>query len=300
MSDVSPYLLLAVSLAANLTVNTSNKLFSDRRPTPAGRSAGLSVISMVSCAVLLLWGGFRAASGFTLALGAVFGAVTFLQNLCILTAYSLGPWSYTTVLTSLSMLLPAFSGAVFWRERLNPAQLAGTALVAVCAVLSVEKKGDEKGASLKWFLWTAAAFLFCGSIGIMQKWHQSSAYAGELNEFLITAFAVGAAAAWCMTFVLYLKSKHAPSPATAPKKTPPAAFALLFLLSGAGTAAIHKLNLYLSGVLPGAVFFPLINGGALLLTGLTAFLFFRERPSKKQWVGLAAGLAAVLLLSFAG
>ena len=72
---------------------------------------------------------------------------------------------------------------------------------------------------------------------------------------------------------------------------------MIFVLIGVSTAANHKLNLYLSGVLPSAVFFPAVNGGPLVLASLTAFIFFKERLSKKQWIGLLIGTAAVFLLT---
>jgi len=59
----------------------------------------------------------------------------------------------------------------------------------------------------------------------------------------------------------------------------------------------HKINLYLSGVIDSAVFFPLVNGLPLLLSLLAAILFFRERPNLRQYIGILLGLAAVLLLS---
>ena len=42
--------------------------------------------------------------------------------------------------------------------------------------------------------------------------------------------------------------------------------------------------------------FPIVNGGGLMLTTLTATLLFKERLSKKQWIGLALGAIAVILL----
>lgn len=46
-----------------------------------------------------------------------------------------------------------------------------------------------------------------------------------------------------------------------------------------------------------AIFFPLVNGGGLLLAVLKAILYFRERPTRLQYIGIAAGVISVLLLS---
>ena len=71
---------------------------------------------------------------------------------------------------------------------------------------------------------------------------------------------------------------------------------LLMLITGICVAANNKINLYLSGVMDSAVFFPTVNGGGLILATLTALVLFREKPTKKQWLGIAFGTVSVVLL----
>ena len=72
--------------------------------------------------------------------------------------------------------------------------------------------------------------------------------------------------------------------------------AALFIAAGVGVALNNQINLYLSGVVPSAVFFPIVNGGGLVLITASSVLFFREKLTARQWVGLALGIAATLLL----
>ena len=72
---------------------------------------------------------------------------------------------------------------------------------------------------------------------------------------------------------------------------------LVMMVSGACVAVNNKLNLYLSGVMDSAVFFPIVNGGGLVLTTVAAFLLFKEKLTKKQWVGLIVGICAVVFLA---
>ena len=59
---------------------------------------------------------------------------------------------------------------------------------------------------------------------------------------------------------------------------------LVWLAVGGVLQAVnHKLNLYLSGVMDSAVFFPIVNGGGLVLTTLLAVPLFRERLAGRQW-----------------
>lgn len=68
------------------------------------------------------------------------------------------------------------------------------------------------------------------------------------------------------------------------------------IVSGACVAVNNKFNLYLSGVMDSAVFFPVVNGGGLVLTTLAAVLLFKEKLSKKQWIGVVLGIASVVFL----
>ena len=70
----------------------------------------------------------------------------------------------------------------------------------------------------------------------------------------------------------------------------------LMLVSGACIAINNKFNLYLSGVMDSAVFFPIVNGGGLVLTTLAAVLLFKEKLSRKQWVGIVLGILSVVFL----
>ena len=72
--------------------------------------------------------------------------------------------------------------------------------------------------------------------------------------------------------------------------------AVLFIAGGVGIALINQINLYLSGVVDSAVFFPIVNGGALIMTTILSLVVFKERLTVRQWVGMALGIAATLLL----
>ena len=80
------------------------------------------------------------------------------------------------------------------------------------------------------------------------------------------------------------------------RKTAVWVLVVLFAAGGIGIALNNLINLYLSGVVASAVFFPIVNGGGLVLITVASVLFFREKLTPRQWLGLASGLAATLLL----
>ena len=160
-------------------------------------------------------------------------------------------------------------------------------------VLAVKKQPGEKSMSLRWLLLALGAFFCTGGIGVMQKLHQSTVYKGELNEFLVIAFGVSAVLSG-LYLLLMPKSKKVSNSAMTSKLR----WFILAILVGSGvtTAFCNQWNLYLSGVMDSAVFFPLVNGGGLVLTTLAAVLVFKERLSKQQWIGIGVGIASVLCL----
>ena len=305
MSDV---ISLIVSMSACLLGGILRKYFTFRFGGRAAlRHLYNAVGSLVSAVILFFWGGFGSASVFTLLLGTVFGIVTALQQITTMKAMECGPWSYTSVITSLSTLIPALSGALIWHEELGVLQIVGMAFMVVCLILSVDTSADTdcRKAPLQWLLYCAVAFACAGGIGVMQKWHQTSDFRGELNAFLVIAFFISTVYSVVMIFLSKKEpveeTDAAPAGADAAKTShrSPRTVALLLLVmvvSGACVAANNKLNLYLSGVMDSAVFFPLVNGGNLILTALSALFLFRERLTGRQWIGIGAGLVAVLLL----
>jgi multidrug transporter EmrE-like cation transporter len=53
----------------------------------------------------------------------------------------------------------------------------------------------------------------------------------------------------------------------------------------------------LMGRMPAGVLFPIINGGTMLVVILVSRAVFGERITRRKFVGIAVGLAAILLLS---
>ena len=304
MENIPQPLLLAISMAACLGGTLIRKHHSGKFPGSELSRHLYNVVTTLTAAITLFViaiceGGIASAitaSPFTVLLAAAFGIVTALQQLMVLKAFEIGPLSYTTVITSLSMLIPTLSGVLFFSETISALQYVGIALMVVCLVLSVNfrESGEKRKASLKWLIFCAGSFIFCGLIGVMQKWHQSTEYKGELNAFLIIAFTIAFIYSTLMCLIASKNEKKAQGKINAPF------FAVLPIIimavAGICGALNNVFNLYLSGVMDSAVFFPLVNGGGLILTTVSALIFFRERLKPLQWVGLAFGVAAVFML----
>ena len=294
-------LLLTISVAANVSNAIMKKFLTGRfENNSIARRIYCTVTCAVSALALFLMAENLQASLFTVLLALLFGIITALQSIFNLQALAYGPLSYTTVIVSLSMLIPTLSGAIFWNETVVPIQIVGVVLMVGCFILSVNTSGEQKKATFKWLVHCAITFVCTGAIGLMQKIHQSSAHRDELDAFLIIAFVfscIYAATGWAL---LSIKKKSEPAAETVAATDRKPILGLLplglMVISGVCIAINNKLNLFLSGVMDSAIFFPVVNGVGLILTSLAAFLIFREKLTKRQWIGLALGIVAVLCL----
>jgi drug/metabolite transporter (DMT)-like permease len=252
----------------------------------------------ISALVLLMWGGFGECSRYTLLLGILFGIVVGLQGIVMILAFKCGPFSYTNVIASFSTVVTALSGFLFFGEApLATAQIIGILLMLVSIVLANEKGEDEKSTSALWL--TLAVFAFCltGGIGLMQKIHQSGEYKGELNAYLIIAF-ITIAVVSVPAILWFMKKEKVKGSEISSKGDNKKSLLLLsmMIMGGVCVAANHKLNLYISGIMPSAVFFPIVNGGGLVLATVASLIVFREKLSPKRWVGLILGTVSVVLV----
>lgn len=115
--------LFVITMAANLISQITKNSFVKKYASAADKYLFIAFGGIVSVAVLFLFGGIKTLSPFTLLTACGFGALTLIQSYFMLRAYDSGSFAYTSVIVSLSTIIPAFSGAIFWNETLYPAQV---------------------------------------------------------------------------------------------------------------------------------------------------------------------------------
>ena len=242
-----------------------------------------NILTYAVCIVLF---GIVALSGgislFTVGMGLLFGVVTAFSYYYKMRSLSSGPMHITLLITTSSMIIPTLSG-VFLGEQFSLPKLGIVLLLIFFIYLSLEKNNDARF-NKRWLLFCSLAFIFQGSIGVLQKIHQASVYKNETGCFLFVAFL-------CSLIYSLIRAKKSFGELRFTKK-------LLFfaLFSGACTFVMNFLNLKLSGLLPSQLFFPVINGSAIVLSSLMSILLFKEKLTKKQIIGLCGGIAALIAI----
>lgn len=291
MGQLNVYLLLGISMLITLTYVVIRNLYSKKYIVSDASYYSFNFwTSLCSAAVLAaLSGGQLTGSVYSVLLGVAFGVLTLLAAVFNMKALSIGPMAYTIVITTASMMIPTLSGRIFWNESVSVWQYIGIAVMLVSVVCAINTGAGERKASAKWLILCLLTFVCSGGIGVMQKVHQSSGHGAESMTFLITAFVTSAVLSGIVFFV-----KRPRAAVTSPK--PSALLIFMTVISGVFIALANQINLYLSGAMDSAVFFPIVNGGGMLLAALAGIVFFGERFTRRQWLGMALGGAAVLLL----
>lgn len=253
---------------------------------------GRSVCCGGMIAVLLAWsGGLHTWSLYSVLLGLLMGMADVWGLAANLKAFALGPFSYTTVIVSLSSVIPALSG-LLWGETVTAVQWCGVLLMLICLVLSPEyATGSEpkKQVGAKWLLLSLIAALASGATGVLQKLHQNSTHSDETGALLLSCFVVSALLSAGM-LARTARTQEAPHGR-------PALLWGLPCLAGCVFAFQHTINLFLSGKLDAVILFPLINLLPMLLAMLSGLVLFRERLSLRQWCGVCAGILAAVCIS---
>lgn len=253
-----------------------------------------SVLSAITLAIVAaVSGSLCVPSLYTLLMGTIFGMATGLCAILCMIALEKGPLSYTNVIVSCAMVIPALSGLVLYGEPVSAWQYVGIALMIVSFICAVDGDNGASGASLKWLLLCIGAFICSGSVGVMQKLHQNSVYKEELGVFLVTAFVVSALFSLGMTLFFIRKPGERITVLSGKKFRK---FAIISFISGVGFALVNQINMYLAGVIDAIIFYPVVNGASMILTTAAGIILWKEKLSKRQWFGLVMGGLAILLL----
>lgn len=304
-----PYLLLSISVTANAVCNTVMSAHSRRYgEQKSAKYAETLAISLFTAIFLFALGGFKFyVSTYSLILGMVFGLVNCSFTVISLKAYKLGPMSLTVVIINFSTVFTAISGAVIYGEQFNPLVLIALAFLLASSVFCAKKETGEKKANILWLFLSVTAMVLSTFVGLLQKAHQTSEHKNELISFLIVSFVFST----LFSLVALIVTKNVKPKMSYDNVFEPFKkernfsgillnYAVFGLIAGLCTAINHAFNLYLSGIIPTATFFPLVNGIPLALSIVFGFIFLKEKLNKNQIVGLILGVVGIIFIIAVG
>ena len=323
------YFFLALSVLAAAANNTMLHLPLLKRSKVNEFVFNIGVAAVWIVLLFAVNGGVHGFSSRTALFGLLYGIVLAGFLFCKMQAFANGPVHLTSLVGSSSFILTTVFNAVYWKEKVSGWQIAGI-LMMLAAVFAItwrpHRAESDKKQKLtgKWAVYAGAFFFFSALTGIIFRFHQA-ADAVHTDEMMIFASAVVIAFLGILSAGSFLFKRrrrmnaedcrggdanardggdaNARDGADAnardgiPVKRRTLALCALTAACGVAGCVYNRLNIYLSGAMANAVFFPLFNGGNIILSSLAGRIFFREKLSGLQIAGIVCGMFAVILVS---
>lgn len=234
-------------------------------------------------------------SSTTVYYAAIVGGLSFLYQLVYVKALSLGRMTLTVIINNFGMLIPMIVSVAVVGDAITPFICVGAALalVSLCLTVANKKRKNSSDAveSTKWLLLTFLVFLTNGLASTAQKMY--TARAGEdfqIFEFVCIAYLF--AAAFCFATLAILAPREKRCGIKVADKTT----VVLGACVGIALGLFQCVNTLATSLIPGSVYYPIFNCGTSLMLALIGALVFKERFTLRQYIGIAIGVIAILLL----
>ena len=284
------YVLLAVSILLAVCKSSLYNSYAKKEPT-LGATFSFNAISYGVAAVIAFIGvliGWETISWITVLCAFFYATIVVSLQTISITAMSVGAMSTTSICIMYGMIIPSVAGPIFWQEPIGVLQIVGIIMMVVSLWLIKGKTPTEqRGASKKWAVLAVLAFILSGMAGVMEKIHQSTEAQAERLPFVFVACAFMLVFSMLARRITQKGDKNFSSKSTA----------LLAGLSGLVIGFYSTVNLILSGKLDSMIYYPIANGGAMLLTVLVSAIVFKEQFDKPRIIGTIIGLLGILCLS---
>lgn len=217
---------------------------------------------------------------------AGFGASYATALICTNLAFRYGPMALTSLVTSLSLMVPTLYGIIFLNEPVGIWLILGLVILVVSLCL-INLKKDHKKVSSKWALFAGLAFIGNGMCSTTQRMEQVAFSGAYKSEFMIVALLMVAAIAFIMAFitergeVIYCIKKGA----------------LYTILYGIANGVVNLFVMILDNMMPASIMFPLISAFGIVGSFAAGRLMFKEKLNSMQIAGLFAGIVAIIFFN---
>ena len=225
----------------------------------------------------------------SLALGSLF---IIVFNLMALTTQRSG-LSVVSVATKMSVVIPIIFGLVYYKESFGAIKIAGVFLALIAVYLSSTKTKDGLTVSRKDFIFPLLVFIGSGIIDTSLKFLENS-FVAENDVPLFSATIFGAAACIGIIVIIFQAIKGDFS------------FQLKNIVGGIVLGIPNYFSIYFlvkalrSDLLDSSGIFTINNVAVVMVSTFFGILFFKEKLSTSNWLGMFLAVISIFLVTLAG
>ena len=246
--------------------------------------------------VMLLFDGM---SGFSLpavgisALGAVSLAVSLF---CSIEALKSGVMVLAAMASSAGLLLPCIAGIFMFNEPMKPMQFIGIALLIFSGWLLIGYSKEQTGSfTPRTLLLLIGSMLSNGSVMLAQKMFSKYLPDTSVSIFSFLTFGLIGIGMFIGLVPSLLSQRGRAKIAAVPKPV-----FLYGTISSIILLAINQLATLAGRNVPSAIMFPINDGGATIITAITAAIFFKEKLTVRSVCGLILGIGSLIVINLFG
>lgn len=246
--------------------------------------------------VMLLFDGM---SGFSLpavgisALGAVSLAVSLF---CSIEALKSGVMVLTAMAGSAGLLLPCIAGIFMFNEPMKPMQFIGIALLIFSGWLLIGYSKEQTGSfTPRTLLLLIGSMLSNGSVMLAQKMFSKYLPDTSVSIFSFLTFGLIGIGMFIGLVPSLLSQSGRAKIAAVPKPV-----FLYGTISSIILLSINQLATLAGRNVPSAIMFPINDGGATIITAITAAIFFKEKLTVRSVCGLILGIGSLIVINLFG
>ena len=246
--------------------------------------------------VMLLFDGM---SGFSLpavgisALGAVSLAVSLF---CSIEALKSGVMVLAAMAGSAGLLLPCIAGIFMFNEPMKPMQFIGIALLIFSGWLLIGYSKEQIGSfTPRTLLLLIGSMVSNGSVMLAQKMFSKYLPDTSVSIFSFLTFGLIGIGMFIGLVPSLLSQSGRAKIAAVPKPV-----FLYGTISSIILLAINQLATLAGRNVPSAIMFPINDGGATIITAITASIFFKEKLTVRSVCGLILGIGSLIVINLFG
>lgn len=243
--------------------------------------------------VMLIFNGISGFSPNAVAI-SVLGAVSLAANLfCSIEALKSGVMVLASMASSAGLLLPCVAGISMFDEPMKPMQFVGIVLLIFSGWLLIGYSKEQTGSfTPRTLLLLIGSMLSNGSVMLAQKMFSKYLPDTSVSVFSFLTFTLIGVGMF-IGLLPFLCTKDGRSRI---KEVPKPVF-LYGTISSVILLTVNQLATIAGRNVPSAIMFPINDGGATIITALTAAVFFKEKLTVRSICGLVLGIGSLVVIN---